>query len=117
MRNIKHHSIIVTSGDREKIEWVRQQAILFYQQTMEAKNGKALVSPISLGLINNFYSFYIIPDGSKEGYDISEDGDMVREKICLAIESLKGPDGTNPVNYVEVYFGADEGTAGVIRHN
>ncbi|MBY0424381.1 MAG: hypothetical protein K2Q22_01990 [Cytophagales bacterium] len=117
MQNIKHHAIIVTSNDRERIELVRKKAIELYTLTMEANNGKSLVGPLTIGLINNFYTFLIAPDGSKEGYDTSDDGDIVREKICTYIDSLKDINNYNPISYIEVYFGTDHGTAAVVRHN
>jgi hypothetical protein len=117
MRNIKHHAIIVTSNDKAQIELVRKRCIELYNQFMEFNNGKALVGNLTLGVINNFYSFMIAPDGSKEGYDTSDDGDLVRKKICNFIDSLKSPEGYNAVNYVEVYFGSDDGTANVLQHN
>ena len=117
MRNIKHHAIVVTSNEKDKIELVRKKSIEIYEVFMETKNGKALVGQMTIGLINNFYSFMIAPDGSKEGYDTSEDGDIAREKICSFIESLKDINGINPVNYIEVCFGSDDGTAKIINHN
>jgi hypothetical protein len=117
MRNIVHHAIVITSNEKDKIELVRNKAFELYGLHMETKNGKALVGPLTIGLINNFYTFLICPDGSKEGYDTSDDGDIVRNKICSFIESLQETTGTNPVNYVEVSYGADDGTAKIINHN
>lgn len=117
MTNIKHHAIIVTSNEKQQLEAVRKKAIELYDQFMEANKGRTLVGQITIGLINNFYSFMITPDGSKEGYDVSEDGDLVRKKICDFIDSLKNTKGYNSVRFVEVSFGSDDGFAEIISHN
>jgi hypothetical protein len=107
MRNIKHHSIIVTSNDKESLILVRNEILRLYKLNMEAKNGGQLVSPIVDSLINKFSSFFIAPDGSKEGYDASDDGDRVRKKIVDFLNSLQEPDGSNGIRFVEVSYGDD----------
>ncbi len=117
MKNIKHHAIIVTCNDKESLELVRSEVLRLYKSNMEAKNGHQLVSPIIDSLINRFSSFFIAPDGSKEGYDASDDGDKVRKKIVEFLRSLDEPDGTNSIKFVEVFFGSDEGLAAVEANN
>ena len=84
---------------------------------MEAKRGASLVSPMVESLINNFCSFFIAPDGSKEGYDASEDGDRIRELVIELIETEKALDGQNPIRYVEVFYGDDNNEAKILNHN
>ena len=45
---------------------------------MEGSNGSLLVSEIKNSIVNHYASFFIFPDGSKEGYDASDDGDVIR---------------------------------------
>ena len=117
MKNIKHHAIIVTCNDKESLALIRIEVLRLYKSTMEAKNGHQLVSPIIDSLINKFCSFFIAPDGSKEGYDASDDGDKVRKKIIEFLNSLAEPNGSNPIKFVEVFFGSDEGLAAVEANN
>jgi len=84
---------------------------------MEAKNGFQLISPIVASLIGGYYTFFIAPDGSKEGYDLSDDGDMIRTKVIELLESYKTNDTTFPVSYVEFFYGDDFLSPQVIRHN
>lgn len=84
---------------------------------MEAKNGYQLVSPIVDSLINQFCTFYIVPDGSKEGYDASEDGDIIRRMIIDLISQQKDENGENPFKFIEVCYGADDGSASILHHN
>ncbi|TAH24879.1 MAG: hypothetical protein EAZ07_08430 [Cytophagales bacterium] len=84
---------------------------------MEAKNAQQLVSPIIDSLINKYCSFFIAPDGSKEGYDASDDNDRVRKKITDFLNTLIESDGSNSVKFVEVYYGTDESLAGIENNN
>ncbi len=84
---------------------------------MEAKNGFQLISPIVGSLIGGYYTFFIAPDGSKEGYDLSDDGDRIRAKVLELLDSFKTNDGTFPVSYVELYFGDDSEPAAIVHSN
>ncbi|HEX8574930.1 MAG TPA: hypothetical protein VF677_01415 [Flavobacterium sp.] len=117
MKNIKHHAIVVTSADRIRLDHVRNYAIKMFSDHMEAKNGKYLISNIIDSLINNFATFFIAPDGSKEGYDASDDGDLIRKKITDYMKSLKDKDGKNPICFVEVSYGAEDENAEIITKN
>ena len=84
---------------------------------MEAKRGASLVSPLVESIINNFFSFFIAPDGSKEGYDASDDGDKIRKLIIELIEKSKNADGYNPFRYAEVCYGDDNYESKILSHN
>lgn len=107
MRNIKHHGIIVTINDIKLAEKIKSEISFLYKKNMEAKNGNELISPIVPSLINNYYTFFIAPDGSKEGYDLSDDGDNIRDKTVALLNAYRALDGTFPVNYVELFYGDD----------
>jgi hypothetical protein len=117
LKNIRHHTIAITSADRAVLETLRMQIINIYKEKMEAKKGAQLVSPLVESLINNFCTFYIAPDGSKEGYDASEDGDVIRKLIIELINKLKQLDGENPVRFVEVFFGDDTTKSEIVASN
>jgi hypothetical protein len=74
---------------------------------MEAKNGFKLISPIVESLINHYYTFFIAPDGSKEGYDLSEDGDRIREKTIALLEATKQKLDPHVLNYTALFYGDD----------
>ena len=107
LRNIKHHIVVVTAHDAKLAEDLRKRISELYKRNMEAKNGFQLISPIVSSLINNYHTFFIGPDGSKEGYDLSDDGDNIRAKVLELLESYQTDDGTFPVNYVELFYGDD----------
>ncbi|MCU0431629.1 MAG: hypothetical protein MUF42_16830 [Cytophagaceae bacterium] len=114
IRNIKHHGIIVTGQSKPLIKEIRQKAIEIFKTHMEAGFGYRLVGEIQESLINNFFTFMIFPDGSKEGHETSEDGDVVRKKI---VEYLDEVNSSSPdkINYVELYYGTDDHESGILH--
>lgn len=76
---------------------------------MEASNGALLISQIMDSIVNHYHSFFIIPDGSKEGYDASDDGDVIRQKLIDFIEPLTASEDYH-LSYGEISYGADNGT-------
>jgi hypothetical protein len=102
MGYIKHHSIIVT-GSPESILDAREKCInIFAHELIEDfDNPEQIISSICLGLSNSQHSFFIAPDGSKEGWETSNNCDNARE---VFLQWLKE---NNSCEYIEVYFGGD----------
>lgn len=115
MRNIRHHALIVTCNDRKILDSIRVKALELYKTHMEASNGANLVSEIKDSIVNNYASFFIIPDGSKEGYDASDDGDTIREKLMAHIKPMCASEAYH-LSFGEISFGADDGTT-TFKHN
>jgi len=116
MRNIQHHVLIITCNDRNTLELIRQKAAELFKTYMEASSGSKLLTEIKESLINNYFTFFIIPDGSKEGYDASDDGDIIRQKL---IEHLKTVIAATEfhLSYAELAFGGDDGKAAIINYH
>ena len=114
MGYIKHHTIVITSWDDEKLLEAYQKAKKcfiesFGNNVMDRHQAEKLVSPIVPGLSNGQASFFIAPDGSKEGWETSDDGNRAREAFLdfLAQESH--------CDYVEIMFGGDDGLEAITR--
>jgi len=74
------------------------------------------VSDITPITSNGYRSFFVAPDGSKEGWQESFDGDKARDEIVKALDSFKDPDdNSTSVEYVEVQFGDDNHDNRVLR--
>jgi hypothetical protein len=86
---IRHHAILITSWDKDKIEADRDLALDLRMAATEI-----IESPI-----NGYMSFFIAPDGSKEGWEDSDDGDEAREKFIA---------GCCCADVVEVEYGGDD---------
>jgi hypothetical protein len=75
------------------------------------------VSPISEPAMNGYQSFFIPPDGSKEGWTDSDVGDQRRASFILRLDELRYEDGSNVLNWVEVQYGDDNRETIVTAHS
>ena len=109
MGYIAHHTIVVTSWDYSAAfdkdrsmfaETARQKAIEIF--------GPGLVSNMVDSWINGYKTFFIAPDGSKEGWDESNKGDSLRKEFKKWLESQAYEDGSNHYDWAEIRFGGDE---------
>ncbi len=110
MGYIKHNAAVITSSNEESIRLAHTKAKEIYA---EAKMDQ-LVSEIIYGIANSQYSFFIAPDGSKEGWDASDESDEVRN---LYLDWLYEERVTrHGVDYVDIRFGGDaDGGDNIIR--
>lgn len=96
MGRIKHDAIVLT-GQTALIAPVHSMAVAHF-------DGSAVnVSNITEYGINDTSSFLIAPDGSKEGWPPSDEGDRLRESFVGWLQ-VEGP----LINWIEVRFGGDE---------
>lgn len=112
-----HHSIVVTSCMDEQIQKAHKM-ILKLQPKMSEKlvvDGGNWVSPISPKTTNGYRSFFIAPDGSKEGWDGSNRGDSFREKVIKILDSFAYEDESTSLDYVEVQYADEEHDNKVLR--
>jgi hypothetical protein len=97
----RHHAIIVTSFLDENLDAAHRKAVRIF--------GEA-ASPIIESEQNGYRSFFVAPDGSKEGWLESVAGDADRNKF---VKWLRG----KRLDWVEVQYGDDEGQTVVVRHS
>ena len=62
-----------------------------------------LISPIIEGMVNSQFSFFIAPDGSKEGWGTSKDADVARKEFLDWLDK-----NHDYCDYFEVRFGGDD---------
>lgn len=98
MGYMKRHAIIVT-GDYDAAEKAHEKATEIFPW----------VSSVGIGLCNDECSFFIPPDGSKEGWRESDLGDERRDKFVAFLR------GYGRVRWVEVSYGEDEPDTRVTR--
>jgi hypothetical protein len=100
MGRIRHDAIIVTSYHSGGIEHVEHVAKL-------AATGGLPVSPVTASPHDGGHcSACIFPDGSKEGWQASDEGDAAREEVLSYLHSLRDPDdGSSPVSWALVRYG------------
>jgi hypothetical protein len=94
MGYIKHDTIICTAWDDKYIKPAHEAAKEFFS---------GMVSEIIPGIANGQKSFFIPPDGSKEGWDASDKCDEARENF---LDYLKRTNSF--VDWVHLRFGGDD---------
>jgi len=98
MSIIRHNSIIVTGYDKN-----------VNKTRTKAKEMGLLVSNIVKSHTNGYLSYFIAPDGSKEGWSTSNEFNDLRE------EFIKYLDGKH-VNFVELISYDEDGQPKILNH-
>ena len=97
MGYMRHHAIVVTSYSVDELYVAHKKAADIFPN----------VSEITGETINGYRSFFIPPDGSKEGWDTSNVGDEKRDKYIEWLNSRAFTDGSNLLGWVEVQYSDD----------
>lgn len=76
-----------------------------------------LVSEIVNGVTNNERSFFVAWDGSKEGWEQSDEGDEARAEFVAWLRAQAYGDGSSPIDWVELQYGGDDRWVIALAHN
>lgn len=106
MGYMRHHAILVTSWNEPMLTEAHAEAVSLFDE---------LVSGIVHGAINGEDSFFVAPDGSKEGWTTSTDYDIKRDLFIEWCRSKAYEDGSNCLAWAEVQYGDDNNEAAVLR--
>jgi hypothetical protein len=98
MGYMRHHAIIVTSFQDDILLKAHNQA-----ERMFGKISEILVSDV-----NGYSTFFIPPDGSKEGWPESDAGDKSRSAFMDWCDAQAYEDGSNSIVAVELRYGDEE---------
>lgn len=91
----RHEAVIVTTYKRVLIDAARDKAI---------ELGFA-VTDIVASQINEWYTFLIAPDGSKEGWDDAVDASLSRARWVYWARDQAYEDGSTPLQWAVVHYG------------
>lgn len=111
MGYMRHHAIIVTSWENKH---VRQAAVEAKKACARNELRTGLVSNIRMSDMNGYGSFTVYPDGSKEGWELSANGDKMREEF---VGWLVANRERLYLDWIEVQYGDDDGRSAIIRHS
>ena len=100
-----HHAVIVSSCDKKLIEKARQKAVEIFGRYPDTK---PLVSNMVTANVNNYRAFFIAPDGSKEGWSASDEGNECRKDFLDWVKAQAFEDGSNMLGWALVQFDDDE---------
>lgn len=104
MSYTRHHAIIVTSWNEKSIRKAHEAASKIFPH----------VSEIVESGMNGYSSFFVPPDGSKEGWrdsDIGNDQREIFKKWLKSNERYK--DGSSSLSAIEVCYPEDDDSASV----
>lgn len=111
MGYIRHHAIIVTAYHHD-IQNIHHVAVTLFHNNKRLVGGD-MVSPVIGPLYNNMSSFFIAPDGSKEGWYESDVNDERRKEFINYLNSDECP---GYPKWVEVCYSPDDQTASIESH-
>jgi hypothetical protein len=104
---IRHNAIIVTSWDSDRLQKARDVALGMVP---------GLVSEIIPCRVNGGGSFFVAPDGSKEGWEDSDEGDRQRGDFIAWLNVQRYEDNSTWLSWAEIAYSADDWSAEVTRH-
>lgn len=116
MGYMRHHAIVVTGTvphedkDALAMKKLRDEIAVLAQDGTDVQHCVSEVTPI---VVNGYCSFFIAPDGSKEGWSTSDAGDAFRDLVIALLEKRNG--NGLWVHWAEVQFGDDENVNIVTR--
>lgn len=116
MGYMRHHAIVVTGTNEESAKAAHAEAIRIFHADKAIdfmSPGTAMVSPILESPVNGYFSFFIAPDGSKEGWDTSDSGNEGREMFIKELRLMRRRKVY--LDWVEVQFGDDNNHTAIIH--
>lgn len=106
MGYIKHDAIIVTTYSQERMDLLVGAA---------TRIGVTLAGPVE-SPINHMLTALVAPDGSKEGWPESDEGDARRARLIEWLDSQRFTDGSSPYSWAHVSYSSDDRKARVVHH-
>lgn len=104
-----HHAILVTTFDEQAAKVAHKKASEIFDRLVSGITG------ISESLVNGYHSFAIFPDGSKDGWEDSDEGDEHRAAFVAWLETQQYEDRSSRYDWVEVQYGDDNGKTMIIN--
>lgn len=95
MGTIHHHAVVATTWSKEVFNGI--------QDWVDAGGENFFVSDDAR--TNGYRTLVLTPDGSKEGWDASNIGNILRDAFVARLEEDNYEDGSSPWDWVEVEFG------------
>jgi len=107
MGYMRHHAIVVSSWNKPLLSEAHAYATSMFPA----------ISEIVPSDINGYASFFVPPDGSKEGWPDSDLGDSRRSDFIAWLRTKAYEDGSTSLDWVEVQFADDDLVTKVTAHS
>lgn len=98
MGHVMHHTIVVTSWNEQLVAKAREEA---------SRLGLSCTGTVE-SPVNGYWTFCVVPDGSKSGWADDEQGDIDRSLFKAWMAAQVYPDGGNALEWFEACYGNDE---------
>jgi hypothetical protein len=98
MGYMRHHAIVVSSWKAELLDQAHALAVSLGMS----------VTNITDEVTNGYRSFLVAPDGSKEGWDESNQGDDRRVELVGWMDEQRYDDSSTSIDWVVVQFADDD---------
>ncbi len=95
---VNHNCIVATTWN--PVKWARVQAWI---NDLHERDQKLFTTAESW--VNHHNTIVLVPDGSKEGWTESDEGDELRDRFIEQLKLDEYDDGSSPWAWVEVGFG------------
>jgi hypothetical protein len=105
----RHHAIVVTTF----VDNALLEAHVMARKTFDPSQVSTSVRSVTNGMT----SFFVGPDGSKEGWHESEKGDDRRAAFIRWLDSKRYEDGSSVYDWAEVQYGDGDGDTCVTAHS
>ncbi len=112
MGYMRHHAIIVTGSDYPAALASIEEAHLRAMGLFGPR-----CTPLVQTSINGYLSFFIAPDGSKEGWPDSAKGDENRAELITWMDTQRYQDGSSVLYWAEVQYGDDAKETKIVSHS
>lgn len=106
MGYMRHNAMIVTCYDPELLRRAHDVAHRLFREEDVLGDRVAEVTPITGVSVNGYQSFMVAPDGSKEGWSKSDQGDQARAEFVAWLNAAVEEDWY--FDWVEVQYGDDD---------
>lgn len=109
MGYMRHHLLVVTTYSDDRI--------VSAHLTAEVMCPSLPVSDVTTSPTNGYRSFVVWPDGSKEGWAESDNGDDERRAFIAWLNRQRFSDGSTPFSWALVQYGDEDGDNRVLDHD
>lgn len=94
MGTISHDALIVSGWESSAVETAHKAAMEVAAAMVEEHDPHhtdwtQLIGPVQSGVMNGYCFFFVAPDGSKEWWGHSDQGDQLREQIIEAVRDVQ----------------------------
>lgn len=103
---MRHHGIVVTSWSEEKLNAAHAKAVEVFGVG---------VTDTTEPVVNGYGSFLVAPDGSKEGWSDSDEGDARRDLFIRWLHSQAYEDGSSALDWIEYQHDVDGRKAAILQ--